>query len=200
VLNALLAERGRHLVHAAAVGTEDGAVLLTGPPGAGKSSTALACLGGALGFLADDWCGVRDGDAPGLFSLYASAKLRPDNLLRFPELAARLDNFDRLDAEKGTLFLAEERRARFVLGAPARAILVPEVTGASRTKIEPLPGKLAWRALVSWTLAQLPHYGRESIALLTRFCGRLPTFRLALGADRDEVRATLESFVAGLSP
>jgi hypothetical protein len=198
VLNALLVGRARHLVHAAAVGTRDGGVLLTGPPGAGKSSTALACLDGALGHVADDWCGVHAGPQPRIFSVYASAKLRMDALERFPEIRDRIDNFDRLDAEKATAFLAEHWRSRLVVECPVKAIFIPEVAGRATTVVVPTSGINAWRAMTSWTLKQLTGCGRDSIALLTRFAASLPAFRLLLGRDRREVRAAVEEAVARL--
>lgn len=198
LLNALLVGRGRHLVHAAAVGTSEGGALLTGPPGAGKSSSALACLGGKLGFVADDWCGVAVGPAPRIFSVYASTKLRIDGLDRFPEMRGRIDNFDRLDEEKATAFLAEHWQSGLVADCPVKAIFIPEVAGGARTVVVPAPWKDAWRAMTSWTLKQLTGCGRDSIALLTRFAASLPAFHLRLGRDRHEVRATLEEALARL--
>ena len=198
LLNALLVGRGRHLVHAAAVGTSAGGVLLTGPPGAGKSSSALACLGGKLGFVADDWCGVTAGPGPRIFSVYASAKLRIDGLDRFPEMRERIDNFDRLDEEKATAFLSEHWRSGLLADCPVKAIFIPEVAGGARTAVVPTSGKEAWRAMTSWTLKQLTGCGRDSIALLTRFAASLPAFRLRLGGDRHEVRAALEEALARL--
>jgi hypothetical protein len=172
--------------------------LLTGPPGAGKSSSALACLGGKLGFVADDWCGVTAGPGPRIFSVYASTKLRIDGLDRFPEMRERIDNFDRLDEEKATAFLTEHWRSGLVAECPVKAIFIPEVAGSARTAVVPTPGKDAWRAMTSWTLKQLTGCGRDSIALLARFAASLPAFRLMLGRDRHEVRAALEEAVARL--
>jgi hypothetical protein len=198
VLNALLVVRGRHLAHAAAVGTPEKGVLLTGAAGAGKSSTALACLSGSLRYLADDFCGVQPGDPPRIFSVYAGAKLRRDGLARFPELRARVDGVERLDQEKATTFVSEHFAGRMLAACPAAAILIPEVTGAARSAIVPAPSKDAWRAMVSWTIKQLAGCRRDSIELLTRFCAALPAYHLRLGTDREEVRATLEDFVAKL--
>lgn len=206
VLNALLVARGRHLAHAAAVGLPDRGVLLAGAPGAGKSSTALACLAGGLRYLADDFCGVAlseaggDGGAgaPRVFSVYAGAKLRRDGLERFPEMRPLVDGVERLGQEKATTFVSEHWRDRMLASCPARAILIPEVTGRARSAVEPTAGRDAWRALMSWTLKQLGGWRRESIELLTRFCAPLPAYRLLLGTDRDEVRATVEDFVGGL--
>jgi hypothetical protein len=210
VLNALLVSRGRHLVHASAVGTAEGGVLLVGPPASGKSSSALACLGGRLGYLADGWCGVRqkdengDGDgncgggAPELFSVYAAAKLLSGGLDRFAELRAQVDAVDDVDGGKSTILLAERWPSALLRGCPAKAILIPEVTGAATTSIAPTTQMAAWRALVPWTLSYLAGCGRASTELLTRQCARLPAFRLGLGRDRQEVRAALEDFVTRL--
>jgi hypothetical protein len=202
VLNALLAARGRHLVHASAVGTAEGGVLLAGKPASGKSSSALACLGGRLGYLADGWCGVRQDDsgdgAPQLFSVYSAAKLLSDGLDRFSELRAQVDAVDHVDGGKSTIFLGERWPSALLRGCPAKAILIPEVTGGAATVIAPTTQMAAWRALVPWTLTYLPGCGRASTELLTRQCARLPAFRLALGRDRQEVRAALEEFVTRL--
>jgi hypothetical protein len=199
VLNALFGARGRHLVHAAALGTSAGGVLLTGASGAGKSSTALTCLGGALGYLADDWCGLWDAGTPRIFSVFNSAKLCTDNLGRFPELAGSVQGYDGTDREKATLFLAE-RSPRALLGeCPAKAILLPEVFASERTSIEPVPRRQAWQALIESTLSQLPGCEPNSAAaLITRTCASLPSFRLRLGTDRRHLRSTLEDFVAAL--
>jgi len=197
VLNTLLAERGRHLVHAAAVGTPTAGLLLAGASGAGKSTTALSCLGGALGYLADDLCGIRLGEVPTIFSVYSSAKLCTDNLDRFPDIRNRIDDFERLDQEKATTFVTEHWRRAVLLECPVKAALIPTITGRPKTTIEPVAGKEVWRAMISWTMKQLSGWGRESIALITRFCAPLPAYRLLLGTDPGEVRATLEGFAAG---
>lgn len=198
VLNTLLAERRRHLVHAAAVGTPESGLLLTGASGAGKSSTALACLSGSLRYLADDFCGIQAGHQPRIFSVYSSAKLRADNLDRFPEVRLRTDGYERLDQEKAATFIAEHWADRMLIDCPVKAILIPVVTGNARTTIQATPGKDAWRAMLSWTLRQLAGWGRESITLITEFCAPLPAFRLLLGTEPREIGATLEDFAAGL--
>lgn len=194
-INWLLAGRGRHVVHAAAVGTAEAGVLLAGPAGAGKSSTALSCLGTRLKYLGDDSCGIWDGEAPRIFSLYNSAKLRPENLDRFADLRDKLHDRDRLDDAKATIFLAEHWPDRLIVECPIKAVLLPEVACADRTSIEPAPRKAAWHALLSWTAPLIPCFGAASAALITRFSVRLPAFRLALGRDRDEVGRAIERFL-----
>ncbi|HEY3496845.1 MAG TPA: hypothetical protein VGK73_19235 [Polyangiaceae bacterium] len=197
VLNALFGPRRRHLIHAAALGTPAGGVLLPGPSGVGKSSTALSCLGGSLGYLADDWCGLWESDEPRIFSVYGSAKLCTDNVGRFPELRERVQGYDTMDREKATLFLGEHWPGALLAECAARAILLPELAGGERTEIEPAPRRQAWQALLESTLSQLPGCEPNSAAeLITRTCARLPAYRLKLGTDRDGVREAVETFMA----
>ena len=52
---------GCQLLHAAAVGTENGAVLITGKGGVGKSTAALSCLQAGLFYIADDYVITKTG-------------------------------------------------------------------------------------------------------------------------------------------
>jgi hypothetical protein len=48
------------MIHAAAVGTSDGCVIIGGNSGAGKSSTALRGLAGGMFYLGDDICAISN--------------------------------------------------------------------------------------------------------------------------------------------
>ena len=135
-------------------------MLVAGPSGSGKSTTTLACLEAGLGYLGDDYV-LLDVDEPSVHSLYSTAKLEPDNLHRFPELAPLVANPDRLDSQKAMLFLHEHRPEQLVLHAPVGAILLPRIAHTSRTTLAPAPASAAMSALAPTTLFQLPGYGRE---------------------------------------
>jgi hypothetical protein len=65
VLGFVLRARGRLAMHASCVRLGDGAVLLAGPPGAGKSTTAAALAVRGLPVLSDDLTALAlDGDEP----------------------------------------------------------------------------------------------------------------------------------------
>ncbi len=95
-------------MHAGAVGRDDGGVLIAGRGGAGKSTTSLACLDGGLLYAGDDYVLV-DVDQPTVYSLYNTAKLRPENLHRFPHLGSLVANADSLGDQKAMLFLHQHR-------------------------------------------------------------------------------------------
>ena len=80
-------------IHAGAVGRAEGGVLIAGRGGAGKSTTCLACLDGGLLYAGDDYV-LADVDEPTVYSLYSTAKLRPENLHRFPHLEPLVTNAD----------------------------------------------------------------------------------------------------------
>ena len=70
----LLKEYECQLVHGAAVGTHEGAVVITGKGGIGKSSTALSSLVNGMQFIGDDFIVVQNSSRPVAHCLYSSAK------------------------------------------------------------------------------------------------------------------------------
>jgi hypothetical protein len=88
VLHWWAADHGCQLVHASAVGTPDGGVLLAGRGGSGKSTTALACIGSGLGYAADDYCLVSPGGERRVHSLYGTGKADAGSIERLPRIRA----------------------------------------------------------------------------------------------------------------
>jgi hypothetical protein len=72
-----MSSRGHQVVHAAAVGRDDGGVLIAGRGGSGKSTTALACLDSDLRFAGDDCCLLLAGTAAPAPPRRRSAALLP---------------------------------------------------------------------------------------------------------------------------
>src|SRR5208283_1060318 len=77
---------GCQLMHAAAVGTENGAVLITGKGGVGKSTAALSCLQAGFFYIADDYVITKLELIPTVVSLYSTAKLNADHVANFLDL------------------------------------------------------------------------------------------------------------------
>ena len=73
-------------MHAGAIGTDGGAVLVVGRGGRGKSTTTLAGLGAGLKYVGDDYVAVETKDRPLVHSIYNAGKLEPHHLERFPVL------------------------------------------------------------------------------------------------------------------
>lgn len=181
--------RGRlkQVTHAACVGTSQGAVLIGGRGGSGKSNTAIACLSQGLGFAGDDYSLVdpRDPAHPEVYALYASAKLFPKDLLRHPGLN-RYFSFENAWAdEKGKLaaVLNPEGRSRMFLKAPLKALLIPSFCDGPDSSLQPMDRALALRELAPSTLFQLPGAGSADFQRLAAVVRVIPCYRLLLGGE-----------------
>jgi hypothetical protein len=193
-----LEANGCQLLHAAAVGTADGAVVITGRGGVGKSTTALACLQAGLEYIADDYAVVRRLPSPTVHSLYSTAKLEAHQLERFPALAPFVSNRDRLADEKAVLFLHPDFRARMPLEMPVRAMLVPELTSGTATTVRAEDAAVVRHAASFTTMSQLPCVGRHTDDFVASLCAAVPTLTLELGRDLDGIAPAIRRVIGQL--
>jgi hypothetical protein len=174
-------------VHAAAVGSADGAALIIGPSGSGKSSTALACLRAGMGFLSDDFCLVR-GDPPVVHRLHATARLHDEDVRHVDDFVepavsgASLREFD--PGAKALFLLYESRREQIVSSAPVRAVVVPQRGGGHGPGLELLRPAEALRLVAPHALWQMSLEPDVELAGLRRLLMAVPAFRLRLSDDR----------------
>jgi hypothetical protein len=183
ILHLWLATRGVQVAHGAAVGGPDGCVMIVGHGGAGKSSTALACLDAGLGLIGEDYCLLTGGEPPTVHSLYSSAKANAATLERLPFLAPMVSNPDRTAGEKALCLLAEHVPDRLVRAAPLRAIAIPRITPGSETTVEPASPAAALAALAPSTLLQLRGTDGAALTRLARAVRSVPCHHLNLGSD-----------------
>jgi len=197
ILDWWLSSRGRQLVHAAAVGTAQGGVLLAGKGGSGKSTTALACLNSKLLYAADDYCLLAQDRVPYVYSLYNSAKVNADNVHRIPHLRSAISNANRLDTEKALLFLHEHCPHRIVTGFPIRALLLPRVTGQPETRLTPASPIAGLKALAPSTIFQLSGAGRGAFQTMARIVKQIPCHYLELGTDISKIPDGIMTILSG---
>lgn len=194
LLHSWLRQRGCQFVHAAAVGRPQGGVLLAGKGGSGKSTTAVACLNSSLLYAGDDYCLVSTGNR--VHSLYNTAKLCGElDLERFPMLKAQVWNQERQPRDKATVFLQDYYPEKLIRDFPLQAILLPHITGQSRTWIEPCKPSEALLALAPTTLAQLPASGSLDMQQMSQVARSVPTFRLHLGSMIKAIPEVIEQFL-----
>ncbi len=195
-----LSARGMQCIHAAAVGTEKGAVLLTGKGGSGKSTTALACVSSSLKYLSDDYCAFSTTDDPEVFSLYNTGKLGDDvDLERQPHFAPWVVNPERTGDEKYLMYLAEQVPDRIIRRAPLRAIVMPRVTGMARPRLEPVSAAAALRALAPTSMFQLPGSTGDAFFRMAWLARTLPCYTLECSTDLAANTGLLEELVADLT-
>ncbi len=182
VLHWWAADHGCQLVHASAVGTPDGGVLLAGRGGSGKSTTALACIGSGLGYAADDYCLVSPGGERRVHSLYGTGKADAGSIERLPGIRSAFERSTLRVAGKTVIGVAQEFPAAMIASMPLRAVVVPRL-GASTPRLSPIAPVAALRALAPSTMMQLPGDRAGTLDRLARLVRGLPCFELELGAD-----------------
>jgi hypothetical protein len=194
ILDWWLGERGVSFVHAGALGTPDGGVLLAGPSGSGKSTSCLACLGSSfLGFAGDDYTAAEVGEEGAyVHSLYSSAKLDASHAARLPRLRVLLqDDSLRMIEEKVVLQLSPAFATQLTAGFPLRAVVIPRVA-ADGPRLRRITPAAALTAIAPSTLLQSRPPRPEALAELATLVRRLPCYELELGPRIDEIPRAIE--------
>ena len=190
---------GRLLVHAAALGRAETGMLLAGGAGAGKSTTALACVIAGLDYAGDDYV-VLDlrGATPIAHSVYGTAKVVPNTTALLPELAARVPEVAGEDREKLVVDLAGTWAERMRASIPVSVVVLPVVRGAQRSRLTRCSPAAALRALAPTTIHQLPSVGGSALAQLAELVRRVPAYSLELGSSPQEAATVLASMLEEL--
>ena len=186
---------GCQLVHGAAVATEDGAVLIAGKGGAGKSTTALSCLNAGFDYLGDDYVVIRGGDNPTVWSLYCTARLVPDDVVRFPRFRELVSNAEKLDEEKAVIYLHPSFADQIKPEMKLKAILTPCFRDGTETTITDASPLSLRQALCFTTMCQLPYVGRHTFEFFDQLCTSLPGYILELGADVEGIPPAVSSLL-----
>ncbi|MGC2183810.1 MAG: hypothetical protein WA637_11050 [Terriglobales bacterium] len=182
-------------VHAGAVGTASGGVLIAGKSGSGKSTSTLACLTSGMLYAGDDYVLLDVAGEPYVHSLYSTAKLVADNCDRFPQLRPLVSNSDKLDEQKALIYLREHFPASVVRGFPLRAILLPRVTGTRNTRVVKAGTMDAYRAIAPTTLLHLTRATEEAARKIGTLCRSLPVYWLEAGTELEQIPQVIGEFL-----
>lgn len=196
-----MSRHGRHLVHAGAVGTRDGGVLLPAKGGSGKSTTALACLEAGLLYAGDNNILLGTGERlVRAYSMYNSTALHGAHLEeRLPHLGSLIENAEQLARQKAFAFLHKRYPAQMVSSLPVRAVLVPRVTGVRDTNLAESSLAVSLNALVPSTVFSLPGAGRETFETLVKLIRPLPHYVLNLGTDLPQIPRVISELLLTLN-
>jgi hypothetical protein len=201
VLHWALNGPNRLLVHAGAVGIGGRCVLLTGPGGSGKSTSAVAALLGGLDYLGDDYVLVDLTDQqPVAHSLYATAKLAPGAMAVLPSLRNSSRRPGAPDDEK-LVFDVEGLRPGG-LGTSARivGIVLPRLHPDGPTRLRCVSAVTALQALAPSTIFQAPERNGAELGPLAHLARSVPAFVLELGGPPEEVGPVLARLLNGEGP
>ncbi|AMN43637.1 glycosyltransferase [Rhodoplanes sp. Z2-YC6860] len=188
--------KGYQLMHAAAVGTEVGAVLISAKGGMGKSTTSLSCLDKGLTYIGDDYVIVQLDPFPKVHSLYCTAKLNWDQMAWFPRFSDSVKNHNRRESEKAVMHLYPEMRERIMRSLPLSAVLTPRISGRQQTELAEISPPALQQAIGLTTMWQLPHTGRHTQHFISRLIESLPGLCLSLGYNLDSIADTIVRLLA----
>jgi hypothetical protein len=196
VMSELCRSLGIQEIHAGLVGKHDRGVLLVGAGGRGKTTASLDALHGGLQFLGDDSVALGEDSANRLcgYSLYASARVRPQQLSRWPAFRGHWQ-FPTPPEEKALLLPSTLIPLNVARTVQIAAIAIPVVAGR-RARIERTSGIAAFHALA--------HESRDNrrfgltaaeFRRLTRLTRTIPCFHLEVGDDPAEVAAAISDLI-----
>jgi hypothetical protein len=193
-ITAWLAQSGAIGLHAGAVGDANGAALLLGRSGAGKSTTVLACAARGMRVLGDDLCVTTTDRLPMVHGLYATAKIARDSEQHLGLTACPALGYTSND--KKVLALSD---GAFLPAAPIAALIVLAKCGNQSAPV-PLSRNDVIRALVPTApQAALGAYPLDrwlrTAAYLAR---RIPGFRVNVDWDLEVVvRSVADALAMG---
>lgn len=192
IFNWWMEKNGGQLMHAAAVGTEDGAVLITAKGGAGKSTTAVSSLLAGMKYLSDDYLIVKKDPVPTVFSIYSTAKIGVEDEHRFPQLEDYAADHINKNQEKDVIFLYPAFKDQIVKELPIKTIMMPSIQpDQKRTTFSSISFWRIHRAMSFTTMSQLPGAGTHTHDFFQDLCESVPAMTLNLGSDIEQVPKAL---------
>ncbi|HXJ78359.1 MAG TPA: hypothetical protein VMS64_06715 [Candidatus Methylomirabilis sp.] len=196
ILTWWLGRHRRYPIHAAAVGTLAGGVLVAGTGGAGKSTTALACLDSPLLYAGDDYVLVSE-DPPFVHSLYRSARVSAKQLAGLPRVAAKIGTHGPVEFGKILIFVEQEYAQKPVAGFPLRAALTVRITGELDSRLVAVPAVRTLDVLIPSSVIELPGLGRQGVQAIVRIVQSVPNYVLEAGTDLAQIPVVIARLLDG---
>lgn len=196
-LSACVAAHGATPIHASAIARDGLALLLLGPGGTGKTTTALALAERGWGILSDDRCFLRP-NATGVdvHAMYPTALLTPTSYQRlgahgWPQLGASHEGKRAVGFPSHMTFVARARVAAVVVLRASSPGLDSPVPLTRRERLH------AWWSALSHTMHA--HVARDAwLPTLGRLMPSMPAFAMGIDWDFGRMDAALSSLVGSL--
>lgn len=194
IFNWIMLRNQCSLIHAAAIGNKDGAVLLTGKSGAGKSITAIRCLFHGFDFFGDDIVGISNKNEPFIHSIFATAKIFQKDCQSIADLRKYVNFGSNNPKSKEVFFLGEDFKKQLPMGAPIKAILhLVQNDGEANISPTLVANVLNVVGSTSFTLFPYSHQ-RHTMQLISLFKS-VPCYRFELGNQVEQIAPLLEQFL-----
>ncbi|MDF1655473.1 MAG: hypothetical protein P1U34_10205 [Coxiellaceae bacterium] len=195
IFHCWMLKQNLQLTHAGAVASKQGAVLLLGKGGSGKSTTVLSCLEAGLFYISEDYCLISTEQTPYAYSLYSSAKIEQNTLNMFPHLMPHIFNTNRTPDEKALFFQQEICPNKIISGSPIKAILTLRVTPAAKTQLKPCASFQILTDLAISTIFQLANSNSDTLKRYTQLLKKVPCYRLQLGGDKNDAAKLIKELL-----
>jgi hypothetical protein len=196
ILGWFFRQHGRAFVHAAAVATPAGAVVLGGRSGAGKSTTAIRCLLAGLEYLGDDVTCLSSA-GPTVHGIYSSGKTHGRDWAVLPQLEPLAEPRP-ATYDKEHYFLAPHFPGLFPRSRRIRALVIPDHSGR-RLGFEPVTAAAVVAPMAASTTTLLPAAGGEVLAMIAAVARQVPIYRFHLGDDPRRIPNALADLIDRLT-
>lgn len=198
ILHSFLKKNSVQFLHAAAIGTDRGAILLAGQGGAGKSTTSLQALESGFLFLGDDYVATNTVPPFSVFSLYSTGKIARSQAWRVPVLKSLSPAAPVTEEGKSIFSVSSTFPHRLRRGLPLLAILLPDICKSDSSKILPVRQSEALRALAPSTIFQLADTDESDMTNISRLVRNLPVYRLELSEEGKQNLAAISLLLEDL--
>jgi hypothetical protein len=190
-------DQGVQQIHAGLVAKDGLGVLFVGDGGSGKSTCTLACALAGFDYLGDDHNGLEfteDGEFIG-HSLYDAARITPDHLTRFPELAKYQDLPHSVWDHKGLVLMSKVPNVHTVRQTRIVAVVIPNVRGRGDTTFRKASKVQTLIALAPSSLRGPLNAGYSGFTNLIEFIPQMPCFRLEIGESVTEIPPIVDAIL-----
>jgi hypothetical protein len=213
-LQLLMAQNGRWMTHAGAVGRDGRGVLLVGRGGSGKSTLALSCALAGMEIVADDYL-LLESEPLRAHAMQSTAKLTEDGAARLGLDAGLIDPAGFAPTLEGPAkalvqipdLAAGPLTRRLQVAAVVAPTLRPSPPahiagnggfGDARPVLRVIPAAQGLRAVAPSTVVQSGFGGEAALAALANLVRRVPSYSLELSPDPEANADAVDRLVGEL--
>jgi hypothetical protein len=197
----ILRKNNIYLVHSAAIGTQDGALLIIGLSGYGKSSTAINGILNGLNYFGDDLCAISTKSNEVLIhSIYSSGKIFNEDFAKLPALFnIRFKQDPQSNYEKEIVFFANNNNFSVKLKDKIVAVAFPHKDPKLNIGFEKTSYAKALSLICPPTKFILSEPDNEIYLTIAPLLKRLPCYRFNLGNNRTKIPEAISELINSVS-
>ena len=193
ILKKVLPKFEKHVIHSAAVGTDNGAILVVGYSGMGKSSVALQSLQDGMNFLGDDLCAISiSNNIPMIYSISTTGKIYLDDLVHYRSLSQALEENSDHSLSKAVFNFFPGFGKQLAYAGKIKAIIVPSLS-QDELSLKPIPIAKVLSIIFSDLKVISPSSSDQSLPILLEILKSVPCYEFHLGSDRNMISPVLQS-------